>query len=606
MKLTKIIALILAAILCISVFTSCLGENEDDDKIKDLEDELEELREELEDAQNKDDKEDEEDEDEENVKEEEEEDNDDDEDDHRQEENREDDDAVAIPPASDSDETLAPEDTEAPQRPQRPQRPSDDDDDGETDSDSLVNGDFVTADFDGAEFTFLHLQQLYGTKDYYGGNYLDADTLTGLTIEDAVYKRNIATEEKYNVKITQRIESAQAEDPASILSKYAMAGDYTFDVIYGWGYKMGACIVENLLGDIGSLPCVDLTKEYWCPSAADDLNINGSLYITPCDISMNRYEWTSLLYFNKQIVEDYGLEGNIGNFYDLVNSGRWTLDKYLEALTSVTNDIDGSGTITKHDVYGLISADRSGLEVGYACGVELTRKNDDGSYYVAYYSDVSYDIARKINEIYSDTKYVKDYEELSADASVPDGMDDIFQYCRSFFASGHSLFCTGSAALAAEFRDMEDEYGVIPLPKRDESQTDYISTIDSNAALFAIPSTYRQDVSTASPDRTGAILEFMAAASNQLVLPAYYETIYRGQGLDADQDIEMLKLIYSNSHYVFCEMMGVDSLREISNNCRQMFISPHTSASSYRSKSVMMQKALDDFYAECLMIQDAQ
>ncbi len=115
-----------------------------------------------------------------------------------------------------------------------------------------IQGDFISADYKGEEFTFLFLQQLSGQKDYYGGNYLDSETVAGLTVEDAVYKRNLATEEKYNVVINQRIESAQEEEPSAILKKFAMAGDYSFDAIYGWGYKMGACIVENLLGDMKS------------------------------------------------------------------------------------------------------------------------------------------------------------------------------------------------------------------------------------------------------------------------------------------------------------------------------------------------------------------
>ncbi|MBR6676624.1 MAG: extracellular solute-binding protein [Clostridia bacterium] len=464
-----------------------------------------------------------------------------------------------------------------------------------------ITGNFISADYKGEDFTFLFLQQLAGNKDYYGGNYLDAETLTGLTVEDAVYKRNLATEEKYNVKITQRIESAQAEEPASILSKFAMAGDYSYDVIYGWGYKMGACIVENLLGDMSTLPNVDLTKEYWSPSALNELTVNNKLYITINDISMNKLEWGSLLFFNKQIVEDYGLEEKIGNFYDLVNSGKWTLDNYLAAVTSVSTDVDGSGTVDITDVYGVNTGDRSGLDVAFACGVELVTKNDDGTYTLAYYSDANYDLAKKINDVYKDSKYVKDYVDLGVDANVPDGME-IHQYYRSFFASSHSLFCTGTANITGEFRNMEDEYGVIPLPKRDENQANYISTIDSNASLFAIPSTYRQDVSTASPDRTGAILEFMAAASNQLVLPAYYETMLKGQRLNSEQDKAMLDLIRNNIHYIFCDMMGVDNLREIGNNCKEMFKAPNSASSVYRSKSVTMQKALTDFYADVLKL----
>ena len=60
-------------------------------------------------------------------------------------------------------------------------------------------GNFAQGEFDNEDFTFLYIKHSDIGKDYYGGNYLDAESLTGATIEDAVYKRNMAVEEKYKV-----------------------------------------------------------------------------------------------------------------------------------------------------------------------------------------------------------------------------------------------------------------------------------------------------------------------------------------------------------------------------------------------------------------------
>jgi len=463
---------------------------------------------------------------------------------------------------------------------------------------------FMSADYKGEDFTFLFLQQpVIGTgKDYYGGNYLDSETFEGLTVEDMVYERNLAIEEKYNVNINQRIVDVnKSGDPINILKTYAMAGDYCFDAIYGWGYKMGACIVENFFADIKSLPNVDLTQEYWSPSVMEDLTVNGKLYMTISDISMNKLEWGGLIFFNKQIVEDYSLEAKVGNFYDLVNNGQWTLDKFLEAVTSVSTDVDGSGSIDNNDVYGLIDGDRTGMSLGLACGVELTQKQESSGYKVSYYSTANVDLARKINDVYTDSRYVRNYEHLDENASIPEGMD-IFEYYRSFFSRGHSLFCTGTAYLVSEFREMEDPFGILPMPKRDEEQRNYISIIDSNASLFAIPSTYRQDVTTAGPERTGLILETLSFMSLYVVLPKYYETFLNNQRLDDENDRMMLEIVRNNARYIFSEMMGGDALREIGSNCQQMFMSPASATSLYRGKESIMNKALADFYADVLKL----
>lgn len=138
-------------------------------------------------------------------------------------------------------------------------------------------GDFVSGDYKNEPFTILFLRQKAGDKDYYGGNYLDSDGLTGATIEDTVYKRNMAVEEKYRVVIEQKIE--EMGQPADIAKNYYMAGDFCFDLIYGWGSKMGPCIIENYFADLMDVPYIDLEQEYWCPSAIDELTINDSVYV---------------------------------------------------------------------------------------------------------------------------------------------------------------------------------------------------------------------------------------------------------------------------------------------------------------------------------------
>jgi len=466
---------------------------------------------------------------------------------------------------------------------------------------------FMSADYKGEDFTFLFLQQpVIGTgKDYYGGNYLDSETFEGLTVEDKVYERNLAIEDKYNVNINQRIEDVnKSGDPITILQTFAMAGDYSFDAIYGWGHKMGACIVQNLFADIKTLPNVDLTQEYWSPSAMEDLTVNGKLYMTISDISMNKLEWGGLIFFNKQIVEDYGLEAKVGNFYDLVNEGQWTLDKFFEAVTSVSTDVDGSGSIDNNDVYGLIDGEASGRSLGIACGIELTQKQENGGYKVSYYSTANVDLARKINDVYTDSRYVRNYEHLGENASIPDGKDE-WEYYRSFFSSGHALFSTGTAQITGEFREMEDPYGILPFPKKDENQENYISTIDYCASIFAIPSTYRQDVTTASPERTGLILETLSFMSNKVVLPTYYETLLKGQRLSDENDQMMLDIVRNNIRYIFAEMMGTEALLEIRKNCEEMFKSPGSAASLYKGKEAIMNRALQNFYTEILKL-DAQ
>ena len=53
----------------------------------------------------------------------------------------------------------------------------------------------------------------------------------------------MVVEEKYSVDIEERVEVNG--EPAEKLNSLYMAGDFNYDVIYGWGYKLGKCITEN-------------------------------------------------------------------------------------------------------------------------------------------------------------------------------------------------------------------------------------------------------------------------------------------------------------------------------------------------------------------------
>ncbi|MDD6094947.1 MAG: hypothetical protein PUC29_04300 [Clostridia bacterium] len=458
---------------------------------------------------------------------------------------------------------------------------------------------FVDADYEQEDFTFLYIKHSDVGKDYYGGDYIYAETYTGDTISDAVYARNLAVEEKYNVKINQLLEVNG--DPAALIQKKIMSGEFDHDVIYGWAYKLGACIPENFFADFNQLSNVDFTQDYWSPSAMEDLTINDKLYLCINDISMNKLEWADLIFYNKNIAEDYNINTEFGSFYDLVNDGKWTLDVFLKMVQSVSNDLNGDGIIGKDDVFGMLDGSANGSWAAACSDVQLTTKNDDGSYSLSFYNEKLLGIIDKIYPVYSNNKYVKDYDDIWSEGGVDGngGYSDQWEYARSFFTTDHSLFCTGSAYITSEFRNMTSSYGIIPFPKYDENQENYYAGVSCLASIFALPATVRNDVSTAGMERTGTILEYMAYKSNEILLPDYYETLLKGQRLDTEEDSQMLDIIRSSVRYQFSATVGIESVGELLDN---MFAKPTTATSTYKRSEKKLQKALDDYYSEVIML----
>lgn len=474
--------------------------------------------------------------------------------------------------------------------------------DEETTTPQKENNHAKAQDYNNEEFTFLKIRQKSNGIDYYGGNWLDADSNSGNTIEEAVYKRNLDTEKKYNVQITEIIEDDA--EPADIIRSYDLADDFCFDVIYGWGYKLYSFIPMGYFSDASSLPNTNMTENYWSPKTLDELSVSGKLYVFTNDITMNKLGWSNVIFFNPKIADDYSVYENIGNFYELVKNGKWTLDKYLEAVISVQTDVDGNNVINTNDIYGLIDGGAIGDTLGISCGVDLVTKNSDSSLLLSFFSEKTQEIAEKVYDVYS-TDHVMNYSELTMGADILDGMD-IYQYSRSFFTKGHSLFMSGGLQLCYELRDME-EYGILPLPKYDENQESYITPVEATASMFALPVRNRTDVKTASPERTGTILEYMASRSEKKVMPVYLESIVPARYYDKDNILNMIDFIKDSASYDIGYMLAMSTdiyLTNISGIYTHTFHSPEKAITTYIGKYKFMQTALDEFYSDILTLEE--
>ncbi|MHC1694800.1 MAG: hypothetical protein AB9835_05950 [Eubacteriales bacterium] len=93
--------------------------------------------------------------------------------------------------------------------------------------------DLPDADYEGYDFRFLHWE-IAGWGDNFKSRDLYAESETGESINDAVYKRNRYIEDKYNIKIsliTQDIGVLGNTVKTSVLSN-----DNAFDVVYARGF----------------------------------------------------------------------------------------------------------------------------------------------------------------------------------------------------------------------------------------------------------------------------------------------------------------------------------------------------------------------------------
>ena len=125
---------------------------------------------------------------------------------------------------------------------------------------------------------------------------------------------------------------------------------------------------------------------------------------------------------------------------------------------------------------------------------------------------------------------------------------------RAYFASGvgdryipfetyHALFYYMSLSSMEQYRTTEVDYGIIPFPKYDENQADYVSL--NWTGLQCVP------VSCRDKELVGMVSEELGYESKKQVLPAYFDYLLDGKIARHEETRQMLDIIFDTSVYDF-------------------------------------------------------
>ena len=198
-------------------------------------------------------------------------------------------------------------------------------------------------DYDGHDFKIMWVENLDDRK-------LIAAEMTGDIINDAVYIRNRAVEDKYNITVSQVLSDSTASLTASV-AKNVQANDDFADIVMIQAHSLFPVAQQGYLHDWYQFDEVRLDKPWWDQRITKELEIKGKIYTIIGDYTTVDELGTMSVFYNKKLVEDHSLE----NLYDLVNDGKWTFDKLWEMGKSVVSDLNGDDVMDENDRYGIIT-----------------------------------------------------------------------------------------------------------------------------------------------------------------------------------------------------------------------------------------------------------
>ena len=369
------------------------------------------------------------------------------------------------------------------------------------------------SDYGGYEFNMLNGNVSYTYR------FVTAEEENGDVMNDSIYRRNLAVEEALKIKIKETV----TENPQGDYMDSISAGDNSFDVALlrmEWAFP---AVIANATVNWNVIPHLDLSQPYWIQGSLTSMSLMNNVYFAVSAFDTSHLESIRAFVFNKRMAKDYGIESP----YETVKSGKWTIQKMYDTGLSVASDLDGNGKWTKKDQFGM---------TGYSNVICNTVMCGAGSIL---------SISKDANDApYFDLDSDSHVEKLLAVSKIF-GEDNGFcdkKNNQDLFRQGQALYRILLLSEVTALRDMDDDFGVIPAPKYDESQENYIN-LGGSPFFMTVPVT--------APDlgRTGDVMETLASASAGVIDTAYYDVVLKGKVSRDDESEEMLDLIISTLEY---------------------------------------------------------
>ncbi|MBQ8576656.1 MAG: hypothetical protein IJ449_01615 [Clostridia bacterium] len=395
-----------------------------------------------------------------------------------------------------------------------------------------------TEDFGGYEFrmsvltdnTLVFKQVAYDTEEENGD-----------TLNDAVYARNRAVEEAYNITITLQ----ELSDTNSVVRKNIQAADDFTDIVFPSSIGDAMTLAQaGCFWDLNTVDELQLSQPWWDQRIQDDLSVFGQLYCLTGDIQIRDELREMSVLYNKKVYADY----DYPDPYEFVANGTWTWEQMKSMVRDVTMDVDGDGDLTVADQYGLITENLAGWYLYLASGRDcITLKNE--SYVFDIEDSKVYDIFENIFELLCDKTAVIVMDDGTHANELT--TESVWTEATKIFSENRALFRTGTFGDTVDLRDMQTDFGVLPIPKYDESQEGYYCMVHNDSMPLVIPTTV--------PDlhKTALITEAMGYESMFTLTPSFYEVFLDEKILRDEQSKEMIDILFASKVYSLDYMCGI-------------------------------------------------
>lgn len=400
-----------------------------------------------------------------------------------------------------------------------------------TDSSAPEDTILEELDFGGEEINILIRESEQSRREWESEDITDS-------LSQEIYYRNLAVEEALGVTLNY-IPQAEGDDSCTafneVLTNSALSDMDTYDIVSHYALFATTTALLEYYKDFNSeeLQYLDLDKPWWNQNFRQAATGFGKTYVMVGDVNLSVFDRTIVTYFNKALCVDHGIDPD--QLYRDTLAGNWTYDMLYNYVKEIHQDLDSNDAKSQGDYFGLTSIHGSeavdGFLMSFDC--QLTVTGDDGTHSLV--------TASGLERLDSAMSKVMTLWEAQGAFGAANTMDNclVFTESRALF---NIDIIYHYASTNAMMRNMNDEYGMLPLPKFDSEQKEYKSAVQNSHNVMAIIDHSRQNY-----DAVSAFLELVCKESYEVIRPYYFEKMVKTKYLKDSESGQIFDMLLEST-----------------------------------------------------------
>ena len=350
-------------------------------------------------------------------------------------------------------------------------------------------------------------------------------------LEDAVYRRDDKLENELGIEFNCAYQSDYNLISTAVKNDVT-AGTGEYHIVYQHMIDAARALAPGgYLYNLTDLEYVDFDQEWWDQDCKKGFVIGDNMMMVCGDLLPSAMLITASVLFNKNLFEENGWELP----YEDARQGTWTLDDMLELTKDQTKDLNGDGKIIHtDDFYGVTAwAADADFNLYFGTGATMFSYDEDHLPVFDPNTDRLQEIYDKIYKlIITQNSFHVTWAQYDKDPSMYTATIDVFR-------DGRALFFPTYLSTTTSLRDMVDDYGILPNPKYDEKQTDYLGFVNGSASMACVPASLSEENLAIA----GYMLEALTSASYNMVTDTLYDVVAKSKNARDPESAEMVDII---------------------------------------------------------------